>query len=157
MDSIFEDGDYMLWRLFTQARNAMMKARARELSVYGLSPRQAGVLLIAAATEGNATPYKMARWKVLEPHSVQSAVDRMQKLGLVEKIQNADSRGSMRVQLTDKGREAAAYGAKLQCIRSVFSCLSSGQREQLASILKIPRDSALSQLAVRRPMPYAPF
>ena len=156
MTNIFDDEDYMLWRLFTQTRNAILKTRQKELSAYNLSHRQAGALLISHATEGEITPYKYAKWVVLERHTVSELLDRMEKQGLVRRIQNFDNRKTIRFKLTEKGREAAELASRCESFHKVMSSLSAEQRQQLKEILKILRDNALKAIGIKSKLPFPP-
>ena len=157
MDNIFDDKDYMLWRLFTQTRNAMMKARQKELAKYNLTARQAGALLISHATNGNVTPYQMAQWKVLERHSISELLDRMVKQGLIKKVSNLDNRKSIRVELTEKGREALQGAARCESFHKIMSFISAEQRQQFEAILKILRDVALTEIGIKGKLPFPPY
>jgi len=157
MVNIFDDEDYMLWRLFTQARRAMHKARERELRACNLSARQAGALLISHATEGKVTPYKMARWEILERHSISELLKRMEKQGLIRKTCNFDIRKSVRVELTEKGRKSAGLAARCDSFHKIMACLSAKQRKQFRAILKIIRDKALTEIGIKGNLPYPPF
>ena len=157
MVNIFDDKDYMLWRLFCQARNAIMKARQRELGTYNLSARQAGALLISDTTDGNVTPYQMARWKILERHSISELLARMEKQGLIRKVSNLDNRKSVRVELTEKGSKAAQQAARCEAFHKIMSCLSTEQRQQFEATLKMLRDVALAEIGIKGKLPYPPF
>jgi DNA-binding MarR family transcriptional regulator len=98
MNNIFVDDDYMLMRLFSQVRNAIHKLRRKELLRYGLSPRKAAILLLIFAEKENVNPYRIAKWMLLEHHSVSELLDRMEKDGLIEKIRHYDDRKSIGLQ-----------------------------------------------------------
>lgn len=81
----FVDQDYELWVLLHQPRDAVFKAREKELSPYGISTMQAAVLFIILAIGNEATPTEISRWLLREPHSVSNLLSRMEKEGLVTK------------------------------------------------------------------------
>lgn len=158
MDDIFEDEDYMLWRLFTQARNAIHKLRNKELLRYGLTSRKAAILLILQAVKNNdINSYKIAKWLILEHHSVSELINRMEKEGLVNKVQNQDNRGSIRIRLTVKGMKAAEQAGKAESFHQVMAILSDKEREHFVSTLKRLRNNALRELRITNRLPYPPF
>ena len=157
MNNIFTDDDYMLWRLFTQARNATNKLRQRELLRYGLTPRKAAILLVLLAAKDDVNSYRIAKWLVLEHHSVSELIDRMEKEGLVNKVRNHDNRRSIRIQLTDKGVNAAEQASKAESFHTVMAVLSEKDRRQFINVLKRLRDNALQELALTNTLPYPPF
>ncbi len=65
-----DDQDFNLWVLLTRAREAMGKARKKELFPYGVSHREAAVLYVVQSIGGKATPAEIARWQAREPHGL---------------------------------------------------------------------------------------
>ena len=157
MNNIFVDDDYMLMRLFSQVRNAIHKLRRKELLRYGLSPRKAAILLLIFAEKENVNPYRIAKWMLLEHHSVSELLDRMEKDGLIEKIRHYDDRKSIGLQLTKKGFKAAEQAGKVESFRKVMAVLSEEERKQFINVLKRLRDNALQELGVTSKLPYPPF
>lgn len=157
MNNIFIDDDYMLMRLFSQVRNAIFKLRRKELLRYGLTPRKAAILLLLFAEKENVNPYKIAKWMLLEHHSVSELIDRMEKDGLIEKKRNSDDRKTIGIQLTDKGVKAAEQAGKVESFRKVMAILSEEERTQFINVLKRLRDNTLQELGVNSKLPYPPF
>ena len=158
MGDIFDDEDYMLWRLFTQARNAIHKLRHKELLHYGLTPRKAGILLILLAAKDDVNSYKIAKWLILEHHSVSELINRMEKEGLVNKSQNNDNNGrSITIRLTDKGVKAAEQAGKVKSFHGVMAIIPDKERKQFISTLKSLRNHALRELRITNRLPYPPF
>jgi len=155
--SIFEDKDYMLWRLFAQVFNAVFKARKKELMRYELTPRQAGILTIALDTNGTSTSYKIAKWLVLERHSISEMTNRMEKQGLIKKVSNLENRKTSRLELTKKGYVAAQSAKQYEAYHKIFSCLSKEQRQYLTDILRALRAAAFEEIGVRGTMPFPPY
>jgi DNA-binding MarR family transcriptional regulator len=158
MAEIFNDEQYMLWRLLRQASSAILKVRQRELAEYGISHRKAGVLLIAEATDGKATLYEMAKWFIIEPNTISELSQRMEKEGfIIKKIDNRNKRKSTRIELTEKGREACKQIRKMESIHKIMSSVSDKDREQLALNLKALRDEALKRIGVKYKLHFPPF
>ena len=89
--------DFTLWVLLRQAKDAVFKATGKELSRYGISPEQAGVLSIVQSLDNKATPAEISRWLLREPHTVSGILSRMEKKGLLRKTTDLDRKNLVRV------------------------------------------------------------
>jgi len=136
----------------------MLKVRSRELSSYGLTHRQAGLLAIIGATKGDINAYRIAKWVVLEPHSISANLNLLKADGYI-KIAKVRERGRRmsKLKLTDKGWKAYEEVRRFETISELFKVLTDEERETLSSILKKLRDEALKQIGVRAKLPYPPF
>jgi DNA-binding MarR family transcriptional regulator len=105
-NSLSVDKDYALWVLLLQMRDAALKLREKELSQYGISPEQAGVLFIIHTIGNTATPVEISRWLLRKHHTVLGILGRMEKAGLVRKTKDPERKNLVRVTLTEKGRQA---------------------------------------------------
>ena len=157
MKSAFINEEYLLWRLSFQVIHLFRKARQKELAPYGISPRKAAILLLSKFLDGQVTPYKIAQWLILEPQTVSEVVSRMEKEGLIKKIQNHDARKSVRIELTDKGHELCNEAMKLKSVHKIISSLSQEQQQQLAKILKTLRSVAMKEIGLNYKMPFSPL
>lgn len=158
MKNMFEDSDYIIWRLLMQTRNAMLKLRAKELSIYGLTPRGAGVFGLLGATEGDTNAYRMAKWLLLEPHTVSTFLNRMETQGVIKKSTvNKGGRKTSKFELTDKGWDAYHKTMRFEAIPKVLEILTDEEHKVLNTILTKLRDETLKQLGVRTQLPYPPF
>ena len=140
------DQDYRLWVLLNQVRDAVLKARQKELNQYNISASQAAVLLVIEAIGPKATPAEISRRVFRKPHSVSGILSRMEKKGLVMRLKDLDRKNLVRVVLTGKGREAYYQSTKQESIRQIMSSLSEEERQQLTSSLETLRDKALGLL-----------
>ena len=158
MKNILEDPDYLMWRLILQTRNAMLKVRSRELALYSLTHRQAGIIGILGATNGDTNAYRIAKWIVLEPHTVSTFLNRMEGKGIIKKSTvNEGGRRTSKFQLTDKGWEAYDKVMRLESISKVMEVLTDEDRSALNSILKKLRDETLRRIGIRTKLPYPPL
>ena len=157
MENILNDDDYMLWRLISQTTNAIRKARERELIKFDLTRTMAAILMISEATGGQVTPYKIASWLIREPHSISNLLVRMEKAGLIEKKKQPGKKKAVHIQITDKGRQAYLEAIKLESVRKILSAVSKYQRQYLIPILRTMRDEALSQVWLKRKLPFPPY
>ena len=152
----FHDEDYDLWLLVAQVRQAMFRARRKELVQYNISPRQAAVLFAIQAIDGKATPAEISRWLFREPHSVSELLSRMEKRGLVRKVKDLKGKNLVRLVLTEKGCEAYYQSTKRESIHKIKSSLTEEERQQLRSCLQILRDKAVQVLRIEDEMPFPP-
>lgn len=149
------DQDYKLGVLLHQARDAVFKARDKELRQHGISsPIQAAVLFIVRAIGGEATPAKISRWLLREPHSVSAILNRMEKEGLVRKTKDLEKKNLIRVTLTEKGQKAYDQSRESKCIKRILSSLSKEQQEQLLLLLWTLRNKALEELGMEGKIPF---
>lgn len=146
--------DFTLWVLLRQAKDAVFKATGKELSRYGISPEQAGVLSIVQSLDNKATPAEISRWLLREPHTVSGILSRMEKKGLLRKTKDLDRKNLVRVTLTKKGQQAYLQSTKIESIGKIMSCLSEEKCQQLIPCLKALRDRALKELRVDQEPPF---
>ena len=99
----------------------------------GLTPRQHQVLVaLRAAENGELSVGEVADGLLLKPHSVSGLADRLQALGLVERVRSADDRRIVCLRLTGRARD-------------LMSSLSRAHRDELRRIRPL-LISLLSQL-----------
>jgi len=146
-DSPSVDLNY-LWMMLHQARDAIFKLREKELNKFGISTPNAEILFTIEAIGYRATPTEISRHLLREFHSVSSILSRMEKQGLVKKVNDLDRKNLVRVCLTYKGRQVYREAVKRETILKILSCLSETEVQQLASSLRKLRDEALTGLGI---------
>ncbi|MCK4785222.1 MAG: winged helix DNA-binding protein [Desulfobacteraceae bacterium] len=137
-----------LWMMLHQTRDAIFKLREKELNKFGISTPKAEILFTIEAIGYRATPTEISRHVLREFHSVSSILSRMEKQGLVKKVNDLDRKNMVRVCLTDKGHQVYHEAVKRETIVKILSCLSETEGQQLASSLKKLRDEALKDLGI---------
>ena len=135
LDPINEDDDYNLMALINQTSHAFSLARTRELSEHGLSMMRAAVLLVLQARDNNATPTEISQWLLREPHTISALLDRMEKDGLVRRYRDMHRRNTVRVAMTEKGRNAYQASLERATFHRVMSVLSREEREHLRNAM----------------------
>ncbi len=138
---------FNLWVLLSRTRDAVFKARQKELQQWGLSIVQAAVFSAIDDIAGNVTPAKIARWIFREPQSVTEVLGRMKKRGLLRKSKDLHKKNQVIVSLTEKGHET--YHNQLtntESIYNIMSCLSVEERQQMSSYLRRIQDASLKEL-----------
>ena len=153
-NSLSVDKDYALWVLLLQTKDTVFKAREKELSQYGISPEQAGVLFIIHTIGNTATPAEISRWLLRKHHTVLGILGRMEKAGLVRKTRDSVRKNLVRVTLTEKGQQAYYQSTKIESIREIMSSLSEEERQQLSSCLQTLRARALEELEMDQKPPF---
>lgn len=99
----------------------------------GLTPQQHQVLVaLRAAQNSELSIGQLADTLLLKPHSVTGLADRLQAVGLVERVRSESDRRSVKLRLTDKARD-------------LMSSLSLTHRDELRRIRPL-LISLLSQL-----------
>jgi DNA-binding MarR family transcriptional regulator len=153
-DSLFSDEEHNIWLILGHIRQALTKARERELLAYDITPEQADTLFCVQVLSDEATLNTLSRCMLREHHTVSALINRMEAKGLVSKVVPASKRKvSTRVRLTKKGKSAYRLTADRQTIHRAMSVLSSEEKMQLRRILEKLRDAALRELAViHRPL-----
>ena len=148
------DRDYNLWVLLHQAKDAVFKAREKELSQYGISTMEAAALFIIQAIGNKPTPAEISRWIFREHHTVTALLSRMEKKGLITKVKDPDRKNTWRVDLTEKGQNAYRQSVKRESIHAAMSPLSQNERQQFESYLKKVRDQAFKYSLSEPALPF---
>ena len=140
-----------LWVLLSRTRDAVFKARQKELNQWNISIVQAAVLSSLYDADEKATPAKISRWIFREPQSVSEVLGRMESRGLLRKIKDLDKKNRVRVVLTEQGREMYhSKSSNAESIWNIMSCLSDEERQQMSSYLRKIQDAALKELGMNR-------
>jgi len=135
LDPINDDDDYNLIALINQTGHAFSLARTRELSAHGLSMMRAAVLLVLQVRDNNATPTEISQWLLREPHTISALLDRMEKDGLIRRYRDLHKRNTVRVAMTEKGRNAYQESLTRETFHNVMSVLTPDEREQLRHVM----------------------
>lgn len=152
--SPIDDPYLSLWVLFDQTRDTIAKARELELDHYKLSRVQVAVLYTLMSENRGLTISEIANWNVREHNSVLSLVNRMDKLGLVKKMRNANA-NKVKILLTEKGRKLYTNATRLS-LEMIFSILSEEEKEKMESILKKLRTKSRELLGIGYKPPFLP-
>jgi DNA-binding MarR family transcriptional regulator len=138
-----------LVRLLSLVRDALLKARQKELEQYNIHVRRAALLLTVQALGDKATSVELARRLLRERHTVSELLSKMEKDGLLRKVKDLDRKNLVRVVLTDKGREVYNHSSKVASIRNIMTVLSEEERQKLRSLLQVLLHAALQEIKRR--------
>jgi len=130
---------YRLFTLLRQTADSVYKARETELKKYNLSPEQAAALVCIRSLDNKATPAELSRWLFRKRNSTTILLNRMQKLGLIDKRVNKDRKNSITAELTKKGYEAYKNSIEFRAFYDIINVLPENKRKQLWSLLQIIR------------------
>ncbi len=143
-----EDRDFASWVFMARTRDAIFRNRVKELQKHNLSVRQASVLIVLEELDKEATPAKVSKWVFREPHSVSDFLKRMERDGLIKRIKDLARKNMIRVEITDKGREAVHNAKKIEPVHKIMAVLSNEEHRQLMAIMQKLWDKALEELKI---------
>lgn len=134
----FSLGDqcFELWIRLLLTRDAIHRARANELRPFGITSRQAAIMLAVKAITGAPTPSEISRYILREPHSVSRLVAAMEKAGLVRKVNDRHRKNLVRIEITEKGDQAYEQSRKRESIYRIMSVLTEEEQQQLYAYLE---------------------
>lgn len=153
MKSFLQDPNHRLWWVLTQTRDAIWKARIKELHKYGLTPNRSAVLIIVHFLGDDAVPAEIARWIFRTPHSVSELLIRMEKEGLIRKVSHPTNRKLVIIKLTKKALQIISNLSKRESINEILSVLSDQEYQQLLNPLLKLRKQAMKQINIQTPLP----
>ncbi len=143
-----EDRDFASWVFMARTRDAIFRNRVKELQKHNLSVRQASVLIVLEELDEKATPAEVSKWVFREPHSVSDFLKRMERDGLIKRIKDLARKNMIRIEITDKGREAVHNAKKIEPVHKIMAVLSNEEHRQLMVIMQKLWDKALEELRI---------
>lgn len=95
-------------------------------------------ILIILSETGAITQKELTERLGIKPGSASEILSKLERAGLIFRMQNETDRRTVDIQLTDAGAELAqeAAGQRRQRHEAMFSCLSSEEKDALLSILE---------------------
>ena len=93
------------WALYHQTYNLLYRCEEVMFSKVGLTPQKYMVLMAIRLIEEPVTVSDVAQWLDRNTNSVSLIVDRMKKDGLVARTRSLGDRRTVRLSLTQKGKE----------------------------------------------------
>jgi DNA-binding MarR family transcriptional regulator len=139
---------YKLFHLLRQTSDAVHKTREVELKKYKISPEQAGALVCIYSLGNKATPAELSRWLFRERNSVTILLNRMHRLGLINKKADTKRKNIIRLSLTKKGYEAYKHSVEFRSFFPIMDVLPESKRKKLWSLLQIIRLKIFDELHV---------
>lgn len=93
------------WLLVHQTFDMILKVEEKEFARIGLTPQYNGVLMALKYKKGKVTIKELANWLDKNSNSISTLIDRMQRDGLVERLESERDRREVHIALTEKGKE----------------------------------------------------
>jgi len=135
--------------LLRRTEETIQNARQEELRQYRITPENAAVLHIIDDLGGSAKPGELSRWLHRKQHSVHELLDRMEKSGLVEKVNDSKRKNGIKLMLTAQGKALHAHTRQLKGPRRIFSALSEEELDQLGIFLQKLLDQARKEIGAK--------
>ena len=124
--------------LLTTAQHSVFQYLNGKLSEYDVTPSQYGVLSCLWQREF-ATPKQISEILCLETSTISGVLDRMQKKGLIDRVNNRDDRREVRVVPTEKGKALQEPISKIidEVNEEVLKCFTEEEVALLKNQLRI--------------------
>jgi len=137
------------WLLIHQTYNLVLRCEGAVFSKEGLTTEQHAVLMAIKFIGSQATVSDVAQWLDRNPNTISLLADRMEKRGLVRKRRDLRDRRSVRLAMTDKGKEVfeKATIAGWELIQQMLSSLSEKEQLVLSDLLEAVRQRAFEYLS----------
>jgi len=143
-----------MWvKLFATA-TVVQRARELELAKVGITPIQAGVLMILKTATKPVTPTQLARILYREPHSMSALLQRMEKQGLIDRSKDLEQKNLVRISITKKGEETFKRQWSHKVTTSITSCLAEREVDVLEKSLDKLRVRAVEIVREMQPTLY---
>ncbi len=121
--------------LLRRTEETIQKARQKELRKYGITPAASAVWHLISDLGGSARLQELSHWLFRKQHTTQELLNRMEKAGLVQRVNEPDRKNGVRVALTEQGNALYKQTKQLRGPRKIFSSLNKEQCIQLQSFL----------------------
>jgi DNA-binding MarR family transcriptional regulator len=152
----FYDEAFNLWIMMTQAVDAALTLRQKELDKVGISASESAVLGFLILTEQlpdqKTTIVELTKWMVRSPNSVSELIKRMEKKGLIKKVRNPLKKTEVKLAITEKGREIRKQSLHRQVIQEILSSLNSEERQNFWITLGKIRNYSFKKLGIAKPI-----
>lgn len=136
------------WALYHQTYNLLYRCEEVMFSKVGLTPQKYMVLMAIRLIEEPVTVSDVAQWLDRNTNSISLIVDRMKKDSLVARTRNLGDRRTVRLSLTQKGKEKLdeANIPGWDLVQEMMSPLSEKELNTFAGLLEVVRKKAFEYL-----------
>jgi DNA-binding MarR family transcriptional regulator len=129
------ESNFELWLLLGRVRHSMFLARQKELSQYSIPVRHAYILRTIEALGSMATISSVAKQVERKITVISRQTASMEKDGLIKRIKDKPKSKLLRLELTEKGLDAAKYSKQSKLLDALLSFLSEKDRQRMKSDL----------------------
>ena len=140
------DEEYLFWILLLQAYHAMSRVREQDFADLNITSHHATVLAIIHEANTGITSTEISKRMLRKSHTVSELINRMIRLGLVNKIPDSRRKNGVKLILTKKGETAYEKSREMKTMRRLISVFSQKHRKYLHHAFRLMRDSALNEL-----------
>ena len=134
------------WITLRNVSHLITQAIDKELQKLDLTARQMTILGLIKSIGPDIIPADISRRLLRKPSSISNILVRMEKKGLITRVQDTENNTQLRVSLTDMGEERYKNANSREVIKRILSVLSDEELDQLRVSTTKLRDSALSEL-----------
>jgi len=140
-----------LWRKLRRTHDVLVRISDREMASHGFSAKLASVLLAIKALGNRATSSEIARWRLRNASTMSSFLKRLEKQGLVRKLNSPRKSQHNRMSLTEKGEEYFKQAIAAESIVQIFQVFTPEELAELGVSLETIRERAIEELAQLSP------
>jgi DNA-binding MarR family transcriptional regulator len=133
---------YDLYKTMDYVCRMINSSNTKRLHRIGLSHEIAGILSAVYRLNNNAMPVQLSRYGKRKPQSITESLNKMEKRGLIIKIQDGKKMNKYRVSLTEKGLATYTKVTNITTYNKVMSSLTEQQIKQLQECLDILKEKA---------------
>ena len=145
-----------VWQLMSRTTDAIRKVRDRELEQHGISARASAVLFTALRQGPEATPASVSQELILQPHTVSEQLMRLEKEGLLRRLNDTKRKNIVRIRVTQKGWELYRKTAVRRSSAIIMGTLNAEERRVLWAFMARLRSAAARRLNVDTKNLYPP-
>lgn len=142
-----------LWRKLRRTHDILIRISDKEMASHGFSAKLASVLLAIKALGNKATSSEIARWRLRNASTMSSFLKRLEKQGLVKKLDGPKKTLHHRMALTEKGEAYFNQAIAAESIVQIFSVFSPEETAEFGSYLETIRARAIKELVQLNPGP----
>jgi DNA-binding MarR family transcriptional regulator len=143
-----EIGVHQLIVILNLANDIVHKIIRKEFRKFGLTPEQGSTLVGIYVLGDNTTAASLARYSFKEPATISVTLNRLEKLGLIERNADSARKNISRVSLTKKGREFYFKVLKIPSVRNVMGKMTPNERKQLWILLNNLKNLGMAKLGL---------
>ncbi len=144
----FSEARLKTWLLCHQTFNLVLKCEELVFGKVGLTPQQHTVLIAIKYIKDPVKPTDVAHWLDRNTNSISLIIDRMEKDGLVKRARDLRDRRSLRLVMTQKGKELLEQATipAWELVQEILSCLSEEEMQTFIRLMEKVRGKAFQHL-----------
>jgi DNA-binding MarR family transcriptional regulator len=129
------ESNFGLWGLIGELSHSIMLIRQKELSQFHIPVRQYNILRAIQSLGPNATVAQVAKQVQRQEHVVSRQTVSLENEGLIKRTKSTRKSTLLTLKVTDKGLHLIEIARHSDSIYTIFSSLSSEERQKMESTL----------------------